>query len=431
MKTMKELIGEYMDKDYILDILRKEMDKGTIGFRTLKKDTTIFDSQLYGIPYIPKDGIWVKDKNGKCMNFMGQINLKDMYVPEELPKKGILQLFTDYNDISKIDFNDIADNEHFEFIYYEDIDESVGVSDVLNKFDEGEYNFYPSNTCKIEFNEPCNFKNVDKDKVVEVFKEIKRNTEKDVIRFTLEDEKVNLFDSFVYGVPYIPLDGFWPKDENGQCLNLLAQINCEDLKGLEHFPKKGILQIFIACDDCLGLDFDNNENKNFKVVYYENIDKNITVEDVIEKGNNNTDDDVYFPVLNTYKIVFKDIEKEGITTSDYKFDKIFTNLYNKKFNCKIEKWWDVGAEFADDLCNCESNYSNHKCGGYPFFTQSDPRVYKNCEDYDVLLFQLDSDFCENDEKVMWGDVGVGNFFIKKEDLENLNFDNVLYNWDCC
>ena len=33
--------------------------------------------------------------------------------------------------------------------------------------------------------------------------------------------------------------------------------------------------------------------------------------------------------------------------------------------------------------------------------------------------------------VMWGDVGVANFFIKKEDLERMDFSDVFYTWDCC
>ena len=47
-------------------------------------------------------------------------------------------------------------------------------------------------------------------------------------------------------------------------------------------------------------------------------------------------------------------------------------------------------------------------GGYPFFTQYDPRQEDNNE---VLLFQLDSQ-----DHILWGDSGVGNFFISKEDL---------------
>ncbi|ETJ18863.1 hypothetical protein Q604_UNBC18576G0001, partial [human gut metagenome] len=30
----------------------------------------------------------------------------------------------------------------------------------------------------------------------------------------------------------------------------------------------------------------------------------------------------------------------------------------------------------------------------------------------------------------WGDGGVCNFFINKDKLKNLDFSDVLYNWDC-
>ena len=32
--------------------------------------------------------------------------------------------------------------------------------------------------------------------------------------------------------------------------------------------------------------------------------------------------------------------------------------------------------------------------------------------------------------VMWGNVGVGNFFINREKLKALDFSDVLYNWGC-
>ena len=44
---------------------------------------------------------------------------------------------------------------------------------------------------------------------------------------------------------------------------------------------------------------------------------------------------------------------------------------------------------------------------------------------------MDSEMGNEDVEIMWGDSGVGNFFISEEDLKNLNFENVLYNWDCC
>jgi uncharacterized protein YwqG len=42
---------------------------------------------------------------------------------------------------------------------------------------------------------------------------------------------------------------------------------------------------------------------------------------------------------------------------------------------------------------------------------------------------LDSEDAENE--IMWGDSGVGNFFIHPEDLKKRDFSKVFYNWDCC
>ena len=67
--------------------------------------------------------------------------------------------------------------------------------------------------------------------------------------------------------------------------------------------------------------------------------------------------------------------------------------------------------------------SGHKLGGYPYFTQEDPRSAEGME----LLLQLDSDDSVN---MMWGDVGVGNFFIAPEDLKRGDFSRVAYSWDC-
>ena len=34
------------------------------------------------------------------------------------------------------------------------------------------------------------------------------------------------------------------------------------------------------------------------------------------------------------------------------------------------------------------------------------------------------------EDIMWGDSGVGGFFINEENLKDLDFDKAVYNWDC-
>lgn len=49
----------------------------------------------------------------------------------------------------------------------------------------------------------------------------------------------------------------------------------------------------------------------------------------------------------------------------------------------------------------------------------------------MLLFQLDSDYHDSEDRVLWGDCGIGNFFINREKLKNCDFSDVIYNWDCC
>ncbi|MEL6214380.1 MAG: DUF1963 domain-containing protein [Pseudomonadota bacterium] len=72
---------------------------------------------------------------------------------------------------------------------------------------------------------------------------------------------------------------------------------------------------------------------------------------------------------------------------------------------------------------------SHQIGGYAVFTQTDPRSYEGKdEDWQVLL-QLDSQTI-GDLDMMWGDVGIANFFIRPADLAARDFSQVWYNWDC-
>ncbi|MEG0160378.1 MAG: YwqG family protein, partial [Carnobacterium sp.] len=69
-------------------------------------------------------------------------------------------------------------------------------------------------------------------------------------------------------------------------------------------------------------------------------------------------------------------------------------------------------------------------GGYPSFTQTDPRIRMPEFKDDQLLFQLSSTDYGNDVQVIWGDSGIGNFFIHPTDLVNQDFSKTWYNWDC-
>ena len=84
-----------------------------------------------------------------------------------------------------------------------------------------------------------------------------------------------------------------------------------------------------------------------------------------------------------------------------------------------------GSRFGDQVARLA------ELGGYPYFTQWDPRGSKaEYEPYDTLLFQLTSDYDREGERVMFGDAGVCNFFIPAEKLKARDFSDILYTWDC-
>lgn len=217
---------------------------------------------------------------------------------------------------------------------------------------------------------------------------------KEVIRIKVHpSDSIALTDSKFGGYPYWPGDMEYPVNEAGQKLILLAQINLKDVEN-PLLPREGLLQFFVSCDDIYGLD----EKLGSRVVYHRDIDSLVTEDSVKALGIKAASDldpekDEYFPFDGCYGIRFED----GI---DY--------------------------ELSEDEDDDEHTTSGSKLLGYPFFTQYDPREEG---EYENLLFQMDSTFGEGYE-IMWGDAGICNFFINEEDLKKLNFDDVLYNWDC-
>ena len=221
---------------------------------------------------------------------------------------------------------------------------------------------------------------------------------------------------------------------NHEQLALLAQINCADLPENNLYPKVGILQFWIGRDDLMGLEDD------YKVVYFENIDNTITREEVLTKYKpldpNNYDQYTPFDPTNAeFGLTF---EKgiSTITVTDYRFEDTVINAIHELYpDEEVSKLYsDLGADVHEYLYTSVKEL-NHAIGGYPNFTQYDPRGYNSEEGeqspYDIMLLQVESEWKkDNDVEIIWGDCGVGNFFISEENLKNRNFEDVLYNWDC-
>ncbi len=207
-----------------------------------------------------------------------------------------------------------------------------------------------------------------------------------------------------------------PIGENGKEMRLLAAIFCSELPKNSLLPENGVLRFYITPDDLYGLDLDNlNSQKNCRVLFSENESAFKTYEYM------NTND--CFPVFGSYRPEFN-FEMDGMTFDDYRFDETFEKIVKEHSN-------DFSNEdYSDDDFMFELSREEHKIGGYPCFMQCDPREGEDelCR-YDTLLFQLASDYNE-EEKVMFGDGGVCNFFIPSEKLKNRDFSDILYTWDC-
>ncbi|MBD5457786.1 MAG: DUF1963 domain-containing protein [Lachnospiraceae bacterium] len=262
-------------------------------------------------------------------------------------------------------------------------------------------------------------------------------------------QSTSVFDSKLGGTPYLPKDMEYPKVLEGRLegkpLKLLAQLNFEKLPQLEGFPKKGILQFFAGCDDddVYGIDFDDGFDQNgFRVIYHENITEDITKlmskEDMPEFDS----EENYYPFTGEFLLKAGKCHLSPITVSDYRFDKAVVESYNALFDGDVVGMW-ADRDGKKGICQADKPLydaiyevrakSGSGLGGYPFFTQYDPRP--NNEDYadcDILLFQLDSENGGDgwEDEIMWGDCGVGNFFISAENLAKCDFSKVLYTWDC-
>lgn len=278
------------------------------------------------------------------------------------------------------------------------------------------------------------------DRIIEYVKE-KGSAVSYHIEEITKDEPVRLIDSKFGGYPYWTADKEYPVDASGEKMYLLAQINFEQMAPSDNLlPKSGILQFFVKDDDLCGANFEDPTNQsNFRVIYHSEIGEPLSIEQLRELGvSANTDwdfDESMLPSVCEDAITFtKTVDYISADTDEFEeyAKEAMSELYG----------WSLGGTLYRELDYAEHDYLTkpfstfgHKMLGFPAFTQNDPRIKEEeipegkeantVEHYNTLLFQMDSI-----GNVMWGDSGVANFFINSEDLKNLDFSDVLYNWDC-
>ena len=267
-----------------------------------------------------------------------------------------------------------------------------------------------------------------------VIEEIKKNNSRECINIIIEENNsLNLTDSKFGGLPYISTDADTPKDSNDNQLALLAQINCSDLPENDLYPKEGLLQFWISRNNEFGL----GNKKDYCVKYIKNIEDNITKKSILNKykllDEENSEEYSPFSKKNTSFALKFEKGISTITSTDFLFEDIALKTIHELFpDENIEDLYDDLERDVFDTLFKAFNGVDHAIGAYPTFTQWDPRNPEEKDAYGITLLQVEShwDNDSNSSGIMWGDSGVANFFINKEKLEHLNFEEVLFNWDC-
>ena len=258
------------------------------------------------------------------------------------------------------------------------------------------------------------------------------NSRKEAIALSLENNgELGLLISKVGGFGYFPKDEIYPVNSDGQPLRLLAQLNFSELPPLKDYPTKGLLAFYIdEFDDLLGCDFENPLNRvGYKVLYFPECDEELAyskgeLEDLFRRFS----EIERYPVVNEEYQLTGTLENHYVTGDSVEFEATykseFYNFFEKAYpdsdeaESKMEELFDIDISSPNSI------------GGYPSFTQTDPRIRMPEFKDDQLLFQLSSTDYGNDVQVIWGDSGIGNFFIHPTDLVNQDFSKTWYNWDC-
>ena len=284
---------------------------------------------------------------------------------------------------------------------------------------------------------------VPSDRVDELAQLMKDASATTLYKLSIDEGRVPaLTDTKLGGIPYWPTDQPYPTTHKGGKLMLLAQLNLGDFAGCDRLPTGGLLQFYVDSeDDCSGMDFDDGTNQDgFRVIWHREVDASVT-EDVVRAMEIPTsfdpwDDYLGNPLRGCYALDVT--EAVGCTNpSSYDFDEVFfaccAKLLGENFQAGRDDWYDCLARPDSDRIFELFNQDGplHQVFGRPFFTQYDPRLYNTgLRDLDTLLLQVDSDGKGGSDRMLWGDVGIGGFFINGEALRRGDFSRVLFNWDC-
>jgi uncharacterized protein YwqG len=223
----------------------------------------------------------------------------------------------------------------------------------------------------------------------------------------LAGESLPLQQSKFLGKPFLPVGTPYPHDEKGQPMLLLAQLNFAEIPALADFPTTGILQFFVSPTEWY-------DAEDYQVLFH----PSTTAQPQTDFSFLPSDIAAHSPIRAEHALAFSLATEYG-GAGDCRFDMSFGGKDYYEYEKTLTK---EQQDQLDSYCN----NSGHRLGGYAYFTQGDPREYGTDRQADVQLLQIDID-----EQIMFGDSGLGHFFISPAALVARQFDQAYFYWDCC
>ena len=250
--------------------------------------------------------------------------------------------------------------------------------------------------------------------------------------------------SKIGGKPYLPADFVWPtfQDEEKvtRSLSFFCQIKLSDIKPYDKeglLPDRGTLYFFYECES-MRWGFDPKDKGAARVFYIDTADViGLTPRDIpedisevyvipeialkFECGSSYPsfeEFEVYSDLETDFKEYDKVLEKLGIDTEE---DRECHKMLGYADVIQNEMLTEVERISRGLYCGDAESYKNT-----PKDVEADIAVH--AKEW-VLLCQIST--IENDDfEFMFGDCGMIYFYIKKEDLASMNFENVHFSVQC-
>lgn len=274
-----------------------------------------------------------------------------------------------------------------------------------------------------------------------IFDKIKKNAIK--LEFGTESKAaMSIGASKFGGNPDVPKDFKWfyfdgesyDGETKNRPLSFLAQINCEEAAKYDEdglLPKRGMLYFFYELAT-MTWGYDPANKGSARVFYFDG--------DVSELNRasfpEDMEDDYKLPELQIsfskkYDLPsyeeFNEIHDYD-NWDEYDEERVLKGYEEEEVVSKLLGYADVIQNSM--LLECEEVASGIYTGSIPKIEPEKLEYIKNNCNQWQLLFQLDT-VATDDFELMFGDCGRIYFYIKKDDLKNLNFDNCWLILQCC